>query len=201
MDGGGQREAARRQLELQVDQPVLLVFGGSQGARSLNQAITGQLEHYLRLAQVIHITGWLDEAWVLARRAELPPELQSRYHVSAYLHDEMVAALLSSDLVVSRAGASVLGEFPAVGLPAILVPYPHAGAHQKVNAQYLAGQQAAVVINDADLAQQLPKVVLNLITNQDKLQAMRRASQSLAQPDAATRLAQAIVEVSSYGRN
>ncbi len=199
--GEERRQIARRQLGLQADSPVLLVFGGSRGARSLNQAITGQLEHYLRLGQVIHITGGLDEAWVQAGRAELPPEMQARYRVSAYLHEEMVTALLAADLVVSRAGASVLGEFPAAGLPAILVPYPYAGAHQNVNAQYLARQQAAVVINDAELNRQLPETVFNLLTNRDKLQAMRQANLALARPDAAARLAQEIVEVGFHGRN
>ncbi|MBI1880806.1 MAG: UDP-N-acetylglucosamine--N-acetylmuramyl-(pentapeptide) pyrophosphoryl-undecaprenol N-acetylglucosamine transferase, partial [Chloroflexi bacterium] len=134
--GGGRGEvqtAARRQLSLGDDLPVLMVFGGSRGARSINQAVTQELETYLQVCQVIHVTGVLDEAQVLARRAELSPALQTRYHLSAYLHEEMMTALLAADLVISRAGASVLGEFPAVGLPAILVPYPYAGAHQRLN--------------------------------------------------------------------
>jgi UDP-N-acetylglucosamine--N-acetylmuramyl-(pentapeptide) pyrophosphoryl-undecaprenol N-acetylglucosamine transferase len=106
---------ARRQLGLRDDLPVLMVFGGSRGARSINQAVTQELDAYLQGCQIIHVTGTLDEAEVLVRRAELSPELQTRYHVSAYLHDEMTTALLAADLVISRAGASVLGEFPAVG--------------------------------------------------------------------------------------
>lgn len=189
----------RRQLGLREDLPVLMVFGGSRGARSINQAVTKDLESYLQICQVVHVTGTLDEAWVLARRAELSPELQTRYHVSAYLHDEMVTALLAADLVISRAGASVLGEFPAAGLSAILVPYPYAGAHQNRNAEYLAQHQAAVVIKDAELSQRLKGTVIELITDQDKLQAMSRASARLAQPEAATRLAQVIVEVRDRG--
>jgi UDP-N-acetylglucosamine--N-acetylmuramyl-(pentapeptide) pyrophosphoryl-undecaprenol N-acetylglucosamine transferase len=202
-EGWGEvKAAARRQLGLRDDLPVLMVFGGSRGARSLNQAVAKELESYLQVSQVVHVTGRLDEGWVLARRAELSPEWQTRYHVSAYLHDEMVTALLAANLVISRAGASVLGEFPAAGLPAILVPYPYAGAHQNRNAEYLARHQAAVVIKDAELSQRLKGTVVELMTDQDKLQAMSRASARLAQPEAATRLAQVIVEVeTTYGRN
>lgn len=193
------KAAARHQLGLRTDLPVLMVFGGSRGARTINQAVARQLEAYLQVAQVVHVTGTLDEAWVLARRAELPPEEQTRYRVSAYLHDEMVTALLAADLVISRAGASVLGEFPAAGLPAILVPYPHAGAHQNANAAYLARHQAALVIKDADLNERLRDTVVALITDRAKLEAMGRACQSLAQPKAASRLAQEIVMVGKYG--
>ena len=195
------KAAARRQLGLTDELPVLLVFGGSRGARSLNRAVAGQLAAYLAVSQVVHVSGNLDFDWVQARRAELPPELQARYHVSAYLHEEMVAALLAADLVVSRAGASTLGEFPAAGLPAILVPYPYAGAHQHLNADFLARRQAAVVINDAEVEIKLQQTVIDLLTNPDKLQVMRRAAKSLAKPGAAARLAREILEVGCRGRS
>ncbi len=198
-EAGEVKTAARRQLSLRDDLPVLMVFGGSRGARSINQAVTQQLEAYLQVSQVVHVTGTLDEAWVLARRAELSPDWQTRYRVSAYLHDEMVTALLAADLVISRAGASVLGEFPAAGLPAILVPYPYAGAHQSSNAAYLAQHGAAMVINDAELNQHLRNTVIDLLTNREKLEAMRRACQRLAQPEAASHLAQEILVIGNAG--
>ena len=111
----------------------------------------------------------------------------------------MLAALQAADLVVSRAGASTLGEFPAAGLPAILVPYPYAGAHQTVNANYLAKRGAALVINDADLDVKLKDSVIELITNPNKLQAMQIACSSLAKPEAASHLAQEILEVGTHG--
>jgi UDP-N-acetylglucosamine--N-acetylmuramyl-(pentapeptide) pyrophosphoryl-undecaprenol N-acetylglucosamine transferase len=91
-----------------------------------------------------------------------------------------------------------MGEFPAAGLPAILVPYPYAGAHQALNAAFLADNGAAVIINDTDLNQKLRDTVLDLLANPTRLQAMQSASAALAQPDAATRLAQLILEVQTY---
>lgn len=193
------RARARQQLGLRADLPVLLVLGGSRGARSLNRALTGQIEAYLEVSQVVHISGPLDKEWVQAQRAKLLPDLRARYHVSAYLHDDMPAALQAADLVISRAGASVLGEYPAVGLPAILVPYPYAGSHQDLNADYLARHRAAVIIGDADLNRDLRKTTIALITNKARLRAMSQAGKALAKPDAAARLAQEILEVMAHG--
>ena len=195
------KKAARRRLGLDETLPVLFVFGGSRGARSLNQAISQEVEAYLAVCQIIHMTGHLDESRVAEKRAALAAPLQRRYQVYSYLHDEMIAALIAADLVISRAGASTLGEFPAVGLPAVLVPGPFAGLHQALNANYLAQHQAAVVVDNADLRDKLKPTVIDLITNEEKLEAMRQASQSLAQPQAACRLAQEIIKVSHYGRN
>ena len=134
----GQRPLARQQLGLLADSPVLLVFGGSRGARSINQALAAALPALLPHCQVLHISGALDWPAVEAQAASLPDELRPRYHAYPYLHDEMPLALAAADLVVARAGASTLGEFPALGLPSILAPYPYSGQHQDVNASYLA---------------------------------------------------------------
>ena len=122
---GWSRQKSDQRFGLSGTLPVLLVTGGSKGARSLNNAVLADLSALLEIAQVIHISGALDWPVVKAATQQLPKELSARYHALPYLH-EMGAALAAADLVVSRAGASTLGEYPFFGLPAILVPYPHA---------------------------------------------------------------------------
>ncbi len=189
---------ARTRLGLDIKSdspPVLLVFGGSQGAHSINQAVYENIETLLEEAQVIHISGQRDAEWTQARRASLSERLRGRYHLYAYLHEEMVDALLAADLVVSRAGASTLGEFPAAALPAVLVPYPHAGAHQWDNAHYLVEAGAAVAIADADLGTALVPTVLDLLADDDRRAAMRQAAQILARPDAAQHIGHLLIDL------
>jgi UDP-N-acetylglucosamine--N-acetylmuramyl-(pentapeptide) pyrophosphoryl-undecaprenol N-acetylglucosamine transferase len=183
------RADGREALGLDPDPPVLLVFGGSRGARSINRALLSHVVELTRWAQVVHISGTLDWPEVEAARAKLDADVRARYHVYAYLHDKMGAALAAADLVVCRAGASTLGEFPYFGLPAILVPYPHAWRYQKVNAAWLADRDAALVVEDADLADVLVPRVRELLEDPARLAAMRAASRRLARPDAAERLA------------
>jgi UDP-N-acetylglucosamine--N-acetylmuramyl-(pentapeptide) pyrophosphoryl-undecaprenol N-acetylglucosamine transferase len=175
--------------------PVLLVFGGSQGARNINRAVSDGVENLLQVAQVIHISGRHDAEWTQTRRASLPESLQARYHLYDYLHQEMTDALLAADLVVSRAGAATLGEFPAAGLPAVLVPYPYAGAHQWANARYLTEAGVAITIADANLGADLVPTVLDLLADGDRRAAMSRAARALAQPDAAQRITHELEEL------
>ena len=128
-----ERDAARQSLGLAPQGTVLLVMGGSKGARSINRALLAILPDLPVEIQVLHLTGQLDWDEVQGARAALPADVAARYHPLPYLHD-MGAALAAADLAVSRAGASTLGEFPLFGLPAILVPYPYAWRYQKVNA-------------------------------------------------------------------
>jgi len=196
------RDTARARLGLDVADealPLLLVFGGSQGARSINQAVSDGLEELLAVAQVLHISGQLDADWVQARRGTLPDKLRGRYRLYTYLHEEMVDALLAADLVVARAGASTLGEFPAAGLPAVLVPYPHAGAHQWDNARYLAEAGAAMAIADADLGTALVPSVLELLADKERRIEMRQAAWTLARPDAARRVGELLIDLSATG--
>ncbi len=190
---------ARARLGLRAEDehlPVLLVFGGSQGARSINRAVSEGIQALLEVAQVIHVSGRRDAEWTQAGRAALPELLQARYHVYDYLHEEMVDALLVADLVVSRAGASTLGEFPAAGLPAVLVPYPYAGAHQWDNARYLVEAGAAITIADADLGTRLIPAVLDLLADSNRRVAMQQAARALARPGAAQRITELMMDLS-----
>jgi UDP-N-acetylglucosamine:LPS N-acetylglucosamine transferase len=105
----------------------------------------------------------------------------------------MAAALAAADLAVSRAGASTLGELPLLGLPAVLVPYPHAWRYQKVNADYLAANGAAVCLNDEDLPERLAPAVLELLGDSGRLASMAAAARRLARPRAAQAIASEIL--------
>jgi UDP-N-acetylglucosamine--N-acetylmuramyl-(pentapeptide) pyrophosphoryl-undecaprenol N-acetylglucosamine transferase len=111
-----------------------------------------------------------------------------------YLH-EMGAALAAADLVLSRAGASTLGEYPLFGLPAVLVPYPYAWRYQKVNADFLAEHNAAIILQDELLNDKLLSVLKDLLLNKHKLEAMRAAMKKLSHPNAASVIASQLLEL------
>src|SRR5581483_11260122 len=191
--GAWTRQKGRAALKLDDDSPVLLIVGGSKGARSINQVIVPNLPALLEMTQVVHITGQLDWEAVEIARAGLTSAQRTRYHAYPYLHEEMGAALAAADLVIARAGASTLGEFPFFGLPAILVPYPHAWRYQKVNADYLAERGAAVMLEDELISGELLTVVKDLLDNPSKREAMQKAMKSLNRPQAAQSIAERII--------
>ncbi len=186
---GWTRQTGRQTLGLSETEPVLLVAGGSKGARSINQALLNALPELLELTQVVHITGELDWPEVEARTRDLSEAQQARYHVYPYLHEEMGAVLAAADLALSRGGASVLGEYPLFGLPAILVPYPHAWRYQKVNAAYLTHKGAAVTLEDSRLSETLLPTVRALLQTPERLESMRACMRKLAHPRAAKEIA------------
>jgi UDP-N-acetylglucosamine--N-acetylmuramyl-(pentapeptide) pyrophosphoryl-undecaprenol N-acetylglucosamine transferase len=183
------RDQARQLLQLDVGEPVVLVFGGSRGARSINRALVAGLCELLPECQVIHVSGRLDSDWVGAAARQLPEELQARYRHYAYLHD-MPVALVAADLAVARAGASTMGEFPAAGLPAILVPYPYSGQHQQANADYMARSGGARVLADAELGVQLVPMVLAMLADREELANMRESARAMVREDAAEAIAE-----------
>lgn len=195
------REQAYQALNLITDLPVLLVLGGSTGARSINQALMNALPGLLPNMQIIHITGQRNWEEVQSAAKSISLDHAERYHAFPYLHAEIGAALRAADLVVSRAGASSLGEYPAFGLPAILVPYPYAWRYQQVNAEYVTRHGAAVTIMDAELSDKLSSVVLDLLLNPAKMAAMRSAMLGLNQPDASQRIAALIGSLAGYRAN
>ena len=118
-----------------------------------------------------------------------------------YLHAEMGAVFSIADLVVSRAGASSLGEYPHFGIPAILVPYPHAWRYQKVNADYLSRQGAAITLADELLPSQLEPLILDLIRDPERRTTMRRAMHSLARKEAAVQIVAQLAQLAGADGN
>ncbi len=189
------RTSALSHLKLDSTKPVLLVTGGSKGARSINTALIKHLKHILEFAQVIHITGETDyEVIEKTTQTSLPNELKKRYHAMPYLHD-MGVALACADLVLSRAGASTLGEYPLFALPAILVPYPYAWRYQKINADYLVKHNAAVILPDELLQNELLTVIKDILLHESKRNQMKGAMQTLSNPNAADLIASQLVEL------
>lgn len=181
------RAAARERLGVDDDLPVLLLYGGSLGARTLNYGVAAVLPELLERCHFLHVCGQLDYGELSRRTADLPPELAARYHLHAFLGDALVDALAAADLCVARAGASTLAELPAVGLPAVVVPGPF--SDQQANAEYLEQRGAAVMLsNEAAQGGALGGLVLRLLADQPAREGMRKASRALARPDASERL-------------
>ena len=182
--------------------PLLLVLGGSQGARSINRAMTGafptlaQSQSGLRL---IHQTGERDceevRAAYRAALQQLGPSVAAP-EVAPFLFD-MPRAMKQADLIVSRAGATTVAEITACGKPAILIPFPHAiHGHQERNARVLEQAGAAQVILDQSLnGEMLAQVVSAILDNRPRRAEMGRHSQSLGQPEAAERIVDACREL------
>jgi UDP-N-acetylglucosamine--N-acetylmuramyl-(pentapeptide) pyrophosphoryl-undecaprenol N-acetylglucosamine transferase len=182
------RQSARERLGIAAQELCVLVFGGSLGARTINQAA---LEAFSSGAlHVVHVCGRRDYPELSVR--VLPPG----YDLRAYLDvAEFGDALVACDLVVARAGGSVF-EIAAYGRPAILVPYPHASAdHQSANARWMSQAGAAIVIEDGQLSDaRLAREVAQLLANPTRLAAMASASLALARPDAASNIAAEILQ-------
>jgi UDP-N-acetylglucosamine--N-acetylmuramyl-(pentapeptide) pyrophosphoryl-undecaprenol N-acetylglucosamine transferase len=187
------RAYGRRRFSLPEDARVLCVFGGSQGARAINEALAAALPSILAGWHVVHVCGEarLREAELAA--AILPEALRHRYQLFPYLHDlDMAEALAAADLALCRSGASVLGELPATGTPAILVPLPERKVHQRENADYLANRGAAIVVSNHDLPARLTALLDELLAEPERLVGMRTACAALAKRDAAAAIARVI---------
>jgi len=190
---------ARRRLGVSTDGHVVVVLGGSRGARSINEALWAGLSQLLPATQVIHLTGQLDFSRAVDVRGRLAAEGKARYFPVAYLHEEMASAYAAADLAIGRAGASALGELPLFGLPSILVPYPHAWRYQHVNADYLARREAAVIVSDERVGSDLVPTALTLLSDPGRLAAMSTAARRQASPEAAGRLADLLQDQAQAG--
>ncbi len=177
------REQARRELELPAEGPVLLVAGGSQGARALNELA---VESFGTTGPgVLHLCG---ESQLEALRGRVS---RPGYRLLAFL-DDYGAALGAADLVLARAGGGVW-ELAAAGKPAILVPYPFATAdHQTRNARYFQSAGGAILVQETELGQ-VPEIVRSLLDDPRRLEEMSAAMLRVARPDAADEIAEELI--------
>tara|TARA_R110001599_G_scaffold8255_2_gene40017 strand:- start:16469 stop:17569 length:1101 start_codon:yes stop_codon:yes gene_type:complete len=171
--------------------PVLMVLGGSGGARSINEAVKENLDKLSDL-QVIWQCG---NRYIDALMKEVDLENNKNIRLTAFI-DNMPEAYAAADLIVSRAGASSCSEFMMTGKPSVLIPSPNvAGDHQTQNAQSMVDAGASELLKDVDAINALPELVHSLIKNQEKLKEMNKAALRLAKPDAAKMIAKEILEL------
>ncbi len=193
---------ARTQLGLVGEQPLLLVTGGSQGARHLNQVVCQALPELLQICQVLQISGQdLYQETLESSNgmlAGVDPALRARYRLVPYLNEEMPTALQAADLVLCRSGASTLCELATLGKPGLLVPLPPAigKSPQEANAAMFERRRAGLVIKDADLESKLlVERVHYIMTSPELLAGMMEASRSLARPEATQEIVNELLKI------
>ena len=178
-----EREASRRKFNLSPDQKVVLVMGGSQGSKKINQTVLSSLERLPSDIKILHIIGNRDFGWV---QRYLDDKQIKNYQALPYLHD-MADALAAADLAVSRAGATAIAEFLVRGLPMILIPFPYASEdHQRLNAGVVAEKGEAVIIEDRDFTPE--KFISSITVSSLDYGKMRGSAEKLAKHDAAERI-------------
>ena len=192
---------------LRSDLPVILITGGSQGARSINQAaltLHRRCHNENKPVQILHITGQTDYNDIIRELdfSGIPINCpDSMVKVLPYVH-EMPKALSAATLAVSRAGAIALAELSLCGVPSILIPYPHAAEnHQEINARSLESKGAALVVRDGELSGDwLFETVSRLLDAPQHLQAMATAATQSAYPAATTTIAGLVMELAGQSK-
>ncbi|MFC1511080.1 undecaprenyldiphospho-muramoylpentapeptide beta-N-acetylglucosaminyltransferase [Candidatus Margulisiibacteriota bacterium] len=177
------REAARKRLGFAPNDKVVLVVGGSQGAKRINETVVGSLAMLPSGVQVLHIIGQRDFNWI---EKQIAGRQISNYHPYSYLRN-MADVLAAADLAVSRAGATAISEFLIRGTPMVLVPFPFsAEGHQRLNARAIADGGGAIIVEDKDFT---PGKFIELITDSGlDYDKMGQACRRLSRPDAAERI-------------
>ena len=180
---------------------MLLVFGGSQGARSLNRALAGAVDA-IRAArvQVLHITGPKNTGDNLAGEGAQSPDA-ARYVAVPYV-DRMDLAYAAADFALCRAGANTCAELTAVGLPAAYVPLPIGNGEQRLNALPIVQRGGGLLVDDAELtADWIKTTLLSVLTNIDQVAGMSEAAAALGRRDADRWLAKAVIDVVAAARS
>ena len=191
------REAARARLGLPDGLRVLLIFGGSQAVRRFNAAVAAALPRLVERVAVIHVTGEEGYAAALTARESLPEDRRDRYRPHPFLRDEMLAALAAADLVVGRGGSSTLAEVTALGLPIVVVPYPHAAGHQRANARQLVEAGAARLVDDEAFDADALLDAAALLDDPATHLQMAAAARELGRPGAADAVADLVLAVAA----
>ncbi|HEU0335700.1 MAG TPA: glycosyltransferase [Gaiellaceae bacterium] len=182
---GASREAGRRRFGLPAEGQVLAVFGALAGASSLNELAAATWGE--RGPAVLHVCGERDYESLL-------PRVRRPDYVLLPQTDHFGEVLAAADLALSRAGGTVW-ELAAAGLPAVLVPYPHATAdHQLLNARHFERGGGAVVVPDAELGR-VPAIVADLLSDRPRLVQMRSAMLAMARPHAADEIAEELIRL------
>jgi UDP-N-acetylglucosamine--N-acetylmuramyl-(pentapeptide) pyrophosphoryl-undecaprenol N-acetylglucosamine transferase len=194
------RDQALAAFGLDPERRTLLAFGGSQGARRINQALVAATPHWPDPVgiQILHACGLRDEAEVRAAWDQAGASQRGLAVRLLPFVERMDLAYAAADLALTRAGAITMAELTAAGVPALMVPLPHAtGGHQAANARAVAAAGGAVVVDDADLSgQALAATAAPLLADPERLQTMSQAMRGLAHPAAAEELAALVVEAS-----
>ncbi|MHB1817529.1 MAG: undecaprenyldiphospho-muramoylpentapeptide beta-N-acetylglucosaminyltransferase [Streptosporangiaceae bacterium] len=190
LDRLAESEKARAQFGLRPDLPVLLVTGGSQGAASLNRAVSGALDTLLGVGiQVLHIVGPRSGSAVPTPGADVP------YVALEYL-DRMDLGYAAADFAVCRAGAMTCAELTAVGLPAVYVPLPHGNGEQRLNALPIERAGGGIVLDDARMtADWIRDVLIGVLLDHERVAAMSRAASGVGNRDADVVLAEHVLSM------
>ncbi len=193
------RDASRVELGVAPGQPLIVVTGGSQGARTINYAVLDALPTLVGElgARVVHLCGSLDYDDLKRRLAEGTGEVD-RYDLIDSIPN-MGPLLAAADLVIARAGAASLAESCLHGAPMLVVPYPHAGGHQRLNAEPLVEAGAAVMVDNAEFTgERLAELARELLGDRDRLAAMADASRAAGYPDAARDVAEVVARTGGF---
>jgi UDP-N-acetylglucosamine--N-acetylmuramyl-(pentapeptide) pyrophosphoryl-undecaprenol N-acetylglucosamine transferase len=188
-------DKARAYFGLRPDLPVLLIFGGSQGARSLNRALAGAIDA-IRAAgvQILHVTGPKNAEDNLSGGGPTSPGTAP--YVAVPYVDRMDLAYAAADFALSRAGANTCAELTAVGLPAAYVPLPIGNGEQRLNALPIVQRGGGLLVDDAELtADWIKTTLLPVLTNIDQVAGMSEAAAALGRRDADRWLAKAVIDV------
>lgn len=192
----GKADRFRKRFSVPARLPVVLVIGGSQGSRRINELVSEALPGLLSKCLVVHQVGERWEDQIPRYGATAPEKFRSRYQARASLGGDLSDAYAAAALVVSRAGAGGIAEIAAVGKPSILIPLPSAaGGHQAANAALLAEHEAALVLPEEALdSATLTRAVLKLLHDATRRSRMGRAARELARPDAASAVVELVIE-------